>query len=167
MKYSGGRVPWNKGKRGVQIAWNKGLKKGKDAKMENVVGNKNTNSGSFKKGHPCYPVHPENEPLRAQRISASKKGVPNPHLRGERNHNWKGGVSSENRKARRSTAYKDWREAVFERDDYACQLCGDRGAYIHPHHIKYFATNPDHRFDIDNGMTLCRSCHKYVHGVVV
>lgn len=64
---------------------------------------------------------------------------------------------------RRSTEYKNWRAAVFSRDNYTCQLCGARGVKINAHHIKPFATFPDMRTDIDNGITLCVPCHKAVH----
>ena len=31
------------------------------------------------------------------------------------------------------------------------------------HHIKHFATHINLRYDLDNGITLCPSCHKEVH----
>jgi predicted restriction endonuclease len=64
---------------------------------------------------------------------------------------------------RRSTEYKQWRSAVFERDNYTCQRCGSRGVKINAHHIKPFATFPELRTDVDNGITLCTACHKAVH----
>lgn len=64
---------------------------------------------------------------------------------------------------RRSTEYKEWRKAVFARDDYTCQHCGARGVKINAHHIKPFAWYPDLRTDVNNGITLCVKCHKAVH----
>lgn len=58
-----------------------------------------------------------------------------------------------------SEEYKAWRKGVFERDDYTCYYCGERGGYIEAHHIKNFAEYPSFRFDISNGTTLCRKCH--------
>ena len=70
------------------------------------------------------------------------------------------GISSENEKIRKSTEYCSWRTAVFVRDDYTCQICGIRGGTLHADHIKPFSTHHELRFDIDNGRTLCASCHK-------
>ncbi len=64
---------------------------------------------------------------------------------------------------RASLNSKLWREAVFARDDYICQQCGERGGRLHPHHIKPFAVFPDLRFAIDNGKTLCIPCHAKEH----
>ena len=55
---------------------------------------------------------------------------------------------------------KQWRKDVFERDDYRCMSCGDRGVKLHADHILPFAYFPRLRFDINNGRTLCVDCHK-------
>ena len=58
---------------------------------------------------------------------------------------------------------KAWRKAVFERDSYKCQKCGKIGGKLNAHHIKPFSLYPDLRFDIDNGITLCKECHIELH----
>lgn len=80
--------------------------------------------------------------------------------KGEQNPSWKGGISSELRRLRASKKFRDWRVAVFTRDGYTCQICGRRGGYLEPDHIKPFAYYPALRFDINNGRTLCKPCHK-------
>lgn len=68
---------------------------------------------------------------------------------------------------RNSAAYKDWRAAVYRRDDYTCQRCGKRGGHdLHAHHIKYWATHPELRFEVGNGKTLCAPCHSLEHADV-
>lgn len=54
---------------------------------------------------------------------------------------------------------KQWRNAVFERDNYTCQECKQRGGRLQADHIKPWATHPESRFDINNGRTLCKKCH--------
>lgn len=71
--------------------------------------------------------------------------------------------SSLNKIARGSNAYKEWRTAVYKRDDYTCQKCRTRGKELHPHHIKPFATHPELRYEIANGITLCAQCHRKEH----
>lgn len=78
---------------------------------------------------------------------------------------WQGFVSSVNELARRNGDYKLWRESVYERDNYTCQLCGKRGGILHPHHIKPFAIFPELRYEVSNGITLCAEpCHQNTKG---
>lgn len=73
---------------------------------------------------------------------------------------WKGGVTPEHQRIRSSLKYQAWRKAVFERDDYTCQMCGTKRSPFNADHIKKFADYPELRFDLDNGRTLCEPCHK-------
>ena len=73
---------------------------------------------------------------------------------------WKGGRTSANAKIRNSTAYKEWRRHVFQRDDYTCQACGKRGGRLVADHELPFAYFPDLRLEILNGRALCEDCHK-------
>jgi len=66
-------------------------------------------------------------------------------------------------KLRRTPEYRAWRLAVLERDGYACQHCGKIGNKLHAHHIKTFKMNPESRYDVDNGITLCKQCHEDLH----
>jgi len=63
------------------------------------------------------------------------------------------------RLARYSPEAERWRKAVFKRDDFTCQVCGLRGAYLEADHILPWAYFSDLRFELTNGRTLCRPCH--------
>jgi len=89
------------------------------------------------------------------------KGKPAYWAKGKLNNNWKGGVTSENEQLRKSIEYKQWRQGIFERDDYTCQSCGKRGGIdLNANHKKPWSLFPELRFDLDNGETLCIPCHK-------
>lgn len=82
----------------------------------------------------------------------------------ENNPNWKGGISVERAAIWHSQEYKKWRKSVFERDNYTCQECQLKNKALEAHHIKAFAKYPKLRLDIDNGITLCKECHKATRG---
>lgn len=82
---------------------------------------------------------------------------------------WKGGVSY-SRVERATHEYIKWRNSVYSRDEYRCQCCGERNGSGHAvtlcaHHIKNWKDNPDDRYDVSNGITLCEKCHNKFHSV--
>ena len=90
------------------------------------------------------------------------------------NINWKGGITPKNQLIRHSKEYFDWRKSIFERDNYTCQNCGQYGGRLEADHIKPFskiikenniktiedALNCKDLWDINNGRTLCKKCHR-------
>ncbi len=93
-----------------------------------------------------------------RKMSAAKKG----RYLGADNPNWKGGEVSDDARQRRSYKAKKWRETVLERDNFTCQECGST-EQLHVHHILPFADHPERRWDINNGLTVCVSCHEKIH----
>lgn len=92
------------------------------------------------------------------------KGKKYQAVSGRNNPNWKGGVTAENEQIRKSIEYKEWRISVFERDEYTCQECGaSKSNELNAEHILPFSLFPEHRFNIDNGKTLCVDCHRNTH----
>lgn len=65
---------------------------------------------------------------------------------------------------RNSDANFEWRRKVLIRDNFRCQGkgCGIT-ALIEVHHIKDWTHYPDKRYEVDNGITLCRPCHSKIH----
>ena len=98
-----------------------------------------------------------------RKISQARKGKPVLKRRGENAYNWKGGITPENIKIRRSLEYRLFRDLVFVRDKYTCQKYGTMGKNIKAHHIQNFAQFPELRFAIDNGITLSDKAHKEFH----
>ena len=84
-----------------------------------------------------------------------------------------------NETIRKSVQYKEWRLKVYRRDRFKCQCCGKVGRELQCHHIESFSKivrdnvidknnwREFHEvlFNLDNGVTLCRSCHKKLHDV--
>lgn len=111
---------------------------------------------------------PNRKPItkeQRKRLSDSHRGLKYPTKTGEKSHLWRGGVTPENEKQRKSAEYRNWRLAVFERDLYICQDCHKQGGYLHAHHVQGFSEIPDLRYDISNGTTLCMDCHAKRHGL--
>lgn len=104
-------------------------------------------------------------------------------IRGERTSNWKGGVTILNKAVRNLIEYKQWRLKVYKKDGWKCSVCGLCGGWdkekrkytrLEADHIKPLslliienkinnheeARNCKDLFDINNGRTLCKECHK-------
>lgn len=102
------------------------------------------------------------------------KGKRNWASTGKLNNNWRGGITPLHEKIRRLPEAKNWRREVFKRDNYICKICKVRGGILNADHIKPFSViSTEHSFssvedalnckelwDIENGRTLCYSCHR-------
>jgi len=118
---------------------------------------------TWNKGLKGYGADVERTKEWGDKISQAKRGKPNPYLRGDKHHNWKGGISLIKRDLR-SADYVCWRSLVFERDKYTCCLCGKIGGDLESHHVKTWKNEPTLRFELSNGVTLCRKCHNKTKG---
>jgi hypothetical protein len=76
------------------------------------------------------------------------------------NGNWRGGITKSRKSEMSTIAYKQWRLSVFERDNYTCCICRNRGGELNADHIKPWAYFPQLRYDVLNGRTLCVKCHR-------
>jgi 5-methylcytosine-specific restriction endonuclease McrA len=65
-----------------------------------------------------------------------------------------------------SAKYKNWRNQVLERDDHTCQGFNKCQAKedLQIHHIKKWADDPHLRYNVYNGITLCKKCHQKTYG---
>lgn len=83
---------------------------------------------------------------------------------GNKAYHWKGGKTSRERKILMGRkVYQQFRSNVLERDSWTCQTCQIRGIELHVHHIKPWAEYPELRYDVTNGVTLCRQCHELTY----
>jgi len=157
-----GKAGWNKDKKGLQKAWNKGLKMSKASRERNrqVHLGKKASAETREKmslahiGN-CYSKGYKHTKEAKRKISLSSKA--------NQNANWKGGITPELQKIRGTSAYKQWRLAVYSKDHYSCQKCNKKGGTLNAHHIENFSSNTLQRFNINNGIALCEGCHKKFH----
>jgi len=100
-----------------------------------------------------------------KRERSAKNGKIGAHkISGESSHLYKANLTDKDREDRRNlVALRKWRKSVFERDNYTCGICNAKGNSMNAHHIDCWADYPDRRFDISNGVTLCKPCHKSFH----
>jgi len=130
-----GRISSTRFKKG-QKPWNKGTK-----------GVSKPNNTSFKPGH----VMPNG--------AGFQKGIPSTGITFK-----KGNIPWNKYKVdgRNSLEYKAYIKKALERDLYKCKQCASTHV-LHVHHIKNWEEYPNLRFDINNVITLCKSCHMKLH----
>jgi hypothetical protein len=136
-KFKKNNIPWNKG-----IKWKKRSSKNQIKAMEYnhlFDGIFTTKVGSIKQ-------------------RKAKLG-----LRGKDANAWKGGLTRERTALMSQEPYKIWRTSVFIRDNYTCQNCGQCGNKLQAHHIELWSENKELRYELSNGITLCKPCHKTEH----
>ncbi|CCG99843.1 hypothetical protein FAES_1833 [Fibrella aestuarina BUZ 2] len=119
-----------------------------------------------------------NEPENEQQIAAKKARFQEfgRKYSGPLSSQWQGGKTKLSALIRTSAQYRNWRLSVFKRDAFLCQHCGDatKRQDIEADHIYPFsrilsdykietldeARNCAALWDLSNGRTLCKDCHK-------
>ena len=182
-----GRIPWNKGKTGVQVAWNKGSTMSDPRVKENVEKSTESIQTQFRKGRKPHnlgkpsPKKGIKRPLQVGRkISEGLKGkrksrkhrkalsetcIKEGRFRHEKNPNWKGGLSYEKYPEKWLNGIgKTLRAKIRKRDNQTCQICGktkyELNQALHVHHIDY----DKHNLNEDNLISLCKNCHHETNG---
>ena len=100
--------------------------------------------------------------------------------RGEKSYLWKGGISPVRNLIRGSFQYRNWRNEIFNNNNYTCVECGQHGGYLEADHypvpfsailnkliveqglenLLEKALNYELFWIVENGRTLCEECHK-------
>lgn len=83
-------------------------------------------------------------------------------LAGESNPAWKGGTTSLNKRERRRFNVGKTSREILKRDNYNCQICGERGKKLQIDHIQPWSENIELRFSMDNCRTVCIPCHYFI-----
>ena len=80
---------------------------------------------------------------------------------GERHHLWiKDRSKLAKRQERNDTAYIEWRQQVWLRDNNKCKIANpDCAGRIEAHHILGWTDYPELRYQLNNGITLCHAHH--------
>lgn len=119
-------------------------------------------------------INKMNERKKELGIEVWNKGKEFHQIKGNKNPNWRGGITKLTYKIRDCFRYKQWRSDIFKRDNWTCQICNKRGCYLEAHHsLKKFseilfnngvdsmdkAYSCIELWDVNNGVTLCIDCH--------
>ena len=151
------RIKGEKHPRGTQgkASWNKGLTK----ETNTVIAAQGQRHSLRMTGenHPCYGKKGSLHPVWGNHNNA-----------GEKNPSYKDSRSYERWSQRHDLPARQWARAVKDRDGYTCQACGVTQRRLVSHHVYDYATHPELRYTIENGVCLCRRCHDAFHnGMVV
>jgi len=155
-----GRKPWNKGlnKKTSEILKQQGEKHSK--KMKGRIGNVNAIIAMANKNR----GQQRTDAVR-KKISNSHKGTKKPWSSefnskriGNKNPNWLGGVTPENKARFNGKVWKLIRKLILERDNFTCQKCGKVQKNLDVHHKNPWRQSKND--DLDNLVSLCRKCHR-------
>lgn len=82
---------------------------------------------------------------------------------GKNNPHYNPNLTNEEReKGRNIEGYSKFIKTILKRDNYTCQCCG-RNIELEVHHLYSYSKHKELATDINNGITLCRKCHKIFH----
>lgn len=77
--------------------------------------------------------------------------------------NWNSEISDEDRMQDRDLGpRKLWARSVYKRDGFRCVVCGGSKS-LNAHHLDGWHWCINKRYDVDNGVSLCVTCHKRFH----
>jgi len=154
----------------------KGRKQSDEVKKNHSIGAKKSGCGKWMLGRKLAPETCKKLSLKriGYKFSVESKNKMSEAQKGEKNWNWKGGITPLKIAIWHSFKYRQWRSDIFHRDNFTCVWCNQKGGKLNADHIKQFglilkenhiksleeAISCEELWDINNGRTLCISCHK-------
>lgn len=142
------RTSWNKGLKGVQKAWNKGLiffePKICPICQQSFYDRKHKNQKYCSRY--CFSQSQIGKKISNKQLKAfikmirNKKITPEYRRKLSQSHKpencpfWKDGRYPLVMLLRDTIQYTEWRDRVFKRDNYTCQKCGKSQVYLNAHH---------------------------------
>ena len=82
---------------------------------------------------------------------------------GKNNPSYNPNLTDKERTDRRTLLeYKVWSKQILIRDNYICNICGQNGNVV-AHHLNSYHWCIDSRFELYNGICLCKDCHADFH----
>jgi 5-methylcytosine-specific restriction endonuclease McrA len=74
-------------------------------------------------------------------------------------------TDTERERLRVTPEYREWQNNVKKKNNFTCQKCNQLGGKLTSHHIRSFIEYPELRYEITNGITFCKKCHKKFHSI--
>ena len=143
-----GHIPWHKGKKGLVVAWNKGIPMAEEMKKRISV----TKTG-VKRGWGYW--------TGKKMSDEHKRKLSESHKR-EKSYLWiadRSKIKVEDRFLN-DPLQKQWRRDVKNRDKWKCMISDENcNGRLEAHHILPWSQYPELRYETKNGITLCHYHH--------
>ncbi|MGD2182934.1 FAD-dependent thymidylate synthase [Lusitaniella coriacea] len=110
----------------------------------------------WNKGQTGYTLNLSEE-SRRRRIENARRYA----KRGSESIFWKGGTS--NNRELIGAWTRQIAPEVHRKFNYICQKCGTRGGLLHAHHLVPIFADVSLAYNLDNLVSLCKSCHQFIH----
>jgi hypothetical protein len=150
-----GFTPWNKGLKGVQLGYWLDKKRPLETRLKLSLSNKGrTSKNKTRKPKKCGWCGIIFEPPTA----LIKKGYGK--FCSQRCYGDSITLNSGYKLTRNTEEYKKWRNSIFKRDNWTCQICEKRKYNMQVDHIKPVSYYPDLIMSDENARVLCHDCHK-------
>lgn len=87
---------------------------------------------------------------------------------GDKNPRWIDGRSPLRQRIYVRSFWREIIEFVLKRDGFQCIRCGKKHSKtdrLQSHHVKSWTFQPNARFDLDNIVSVCATCHRWIHSL--